>query len=114
MSVAASLTDDAYGAVLRFGRRRTESHVRLALHAAVPLGLSPELVHLLRVNFIPEAPFIAEADLLLSPLCSAVGGRLYEMDPEIREVLLQELLDDPLLGLPRLQSVASFIVSYAE
>ena len=69
--------DDALRRTLTFARRYGEGHTRLAMHAALPLGLTPDLLHLIRVNFAGHAPWIAEADLLLSPLCREVGGELY-------------------------------------
>jgi GTPase SAR1 family protein len=84
------------------------------MHAAIPLGLSPELVHLLRVNLVPQAPFIAEADLLLSPLCVEAGGGLYEMDPGVRGLLLDELASDDDLGPRRLLYIATFLAAYVE
>ena len=106
--------DDAYSRVMSFARRFGEAHVTLAMHAAFPLGLSPELVHLLRINMVPRAPFIAEADLLLSSLCRETGGGLYEMDPAARELLLDELVSDTELGLPQLFRIANFVMAYAE
>ncbi len=60
--------------VITFARHFGESHITLAMHAALPLGLTPELVHLIRINFVSAASWISEADLLLSPLCREVGG----------------------------------------
>jgi hypothetical protein len=48
-----------------------------------PLGLTPELVHLLRINFVPHAEWVAEVDLLLSGLCREAGDELYEMEPTL-------------------------------
>lgn len=107
------LADDALPRVLEFSRRFGPRSTLLAMHAALPLGLSPELVHLLRVNFVREAPFIAEADLLLSPLCREVGGGLYEMDAGVRDLLLGELGRAPRYGPERLREVAEFLFHYA-
>ena len=46
---------DAYEAVMGFAARRGEAVLRLAMHAAVPQVLRVELLHLLRLNFVPEA-----------------------------------------------------------
>jgi SOS-response transcriptional repressor LexA len=113
-SVLALPQDIAYTRVMAFARRFGEAHTTLAMHAAFPLGLSPELVHLLRVNLVPQAPFIAEADLLLSSLCREAGGGLYEMDDAVRELLLHELVSDAELGPRQLDRVADFVMSYAE
>jgi hypothetical protein len=110
---ASLRADPALGTVLAFSRRFGRGALELAMHAALPLGLSPELVHLLRVNFAPGAPFIAEADLLLSPLCAEVGGGMYEMDADVRELLLDELSHTPGYGAPRVRAVARFLRLWA-
>lgn len=107
------LADDALPRVLDFSRRHGRPATLLAMHAALPLGLSPELAHLLRVNFVREAPFIAEADLLLSPLCREVGGGMYEMDGGVRDLLLGELGRARGYGPERLREVAEFLFHYA-
>lgn len=104
---------DAYERIVNFARRFGEPHVALAMHAALPIGLTPELVHLIRVNFVKRAPMIAEADLLLSPLCREVGGGLYEMYPEVRELLLTELNEDEEIPDSRIEELAEFLMVYA-
>ncbi|HLM54995.1 MAG TPA: TIR domain-containing protein [Pyrinomonadaceae bacterium] len=103
--------DDSLQRVLRFVRRFGKPHLALAAHAAVPLGLTPDLVHLTRVNFARSAPPIAEADLLLSPLCQEVGGEMYEMLPGVRELLLRELVREH--GVGALKRAAEFLHAYA-
>lgn len=98
---------------LAFARRHGAQHAALALYAAIPLGLTSDLVHLLRVNFVPQAPWIAEADLLLSPMCREAGGEYYEMDARVRELLLDEFVADPNFGIARLRRAAEFIHVYA-
>ncbi|HEX6910193.1 MAG TPA: SH3 domain-containing protein, partial [Longimicrobium sp.] len=110
---AAALTDEPLARVLAFSRRFGRETTALAMHAALPLGLSPELVHLLRVNFVPRAPWIAEADLLLSPLCMEAGGGMYEMDPDVRGLLLAEMARTPGLGPARQRQVAQFLRLWA-
>jgi hypothetical protein len=104
---------DAYDRLVHFARRFGEPHVTLAMHAAVPLGLTPELVHFLRIYFAKAAPQIAEADLLLSPLCREVGGGAYEMYPEVRDLLLAELQEDEAFGAARIHQVAEFLMVFA-
>ncbi len=109
--------DDALPRVLAFGDRFGREHTALAMHAALPLGVSPELVHLLRINFVPAAPRIAEADLLLSPLCRETGGGLYEMDTGVRDILLGELARAARYrrdagGRPRIANVAEFLLAW--
>jgi hypothetical protein len=102
----------AFPRVAAFARRFGGRHAALAMHAALPLGLTSELVHLIRVNFVPSAPWIAEADLLLSPLCEEVGGGLYEMERDARELLLYELRSDPEFGRQRVNQLAEFLLAY--
>ena len=106
--------DEAWQRARSFARRFGERHVRLALHGAVPMGLTPELLHLIRINFAPDTPWIAEADLLLSPLCRDVGGGFFEIDAELRGLLLEELQGDPDLGQRRLDDVAGFLGAWAD
>jgi hypothetical protein len=105
--------NEALRRVLTFARRHGGPHTALAMHAALPLGLTPDLLHLLRVNFVPDAPWVAEADLLLSPLCGEVGGDIYEMDARVREELLDLLSSDPEFGPPYVRQVAEFLYEYA-
>src|SRR5262249_775557 len=83
------------------------------MNVALRLGLTPELVHLIRVNFVKRAPMIAEADLLLSPLCREVGGELYEMYPEVRDLLLAELNEDEGIPESQIEELAEFLMVYA-
>jgi formylglycine-generating enzyme required for sulfatase activity len=70
---------------------RGQAHLQLARYAAVPLVLTPELVNHLRSRFLRKVPWIAEADLLLSDLCSPVGYEQYVMDADVRSCLVDEL-----------------------
>ena len=106
--------DEAWQRARSFARRFGEPHVRLAMHAAVPIGLTPELLHLIRVNFVPSTPWVSEADLLLSPLCTDVGGGFYEIDTELRALLVEELQRDNDFGPKRVREVADFLGAWAE
>ena len=106
---------EAYQELMTFAKEYGEGALRLAMHAAVPQGFRSELLHLLRLNFIPEplgGP-VLEADVLLSPLCEDMGGGYYQFDPEIRRLLLDSLVeayaDEP---LSRLRQVANFLLQY--
>ena len=103
----------AFQRVMGFARRYGSAHVTLAMHAALPFGLTPDMLHLIRINFVRNAPWIAEADVLLSPLCREVGGEFYEMPPDTRELLLDELESDPEFGMPRVKEVAEFVHEYS-
>ena len=97
-----------------FGQRT----FHLACHAAIPVVLDPELLHLLRINFFfdpPESlPFSSESDILLSPLCTAIGSDLYEMSPVVRDILLRELATTPGYGEQRIREIASLLFQYIQ
>jgi hypothetical protein len=46
---------EAYKQVMQFSAQRGENALRLALHAAVPQVLRPDLLHLLKLNVVPES-----------------------------------------------------------
>ncbi|MDJ0704694.1 MAG: formylglycine-generating enzyme family protein [Leptolyngbyaceae cyanobacterium MO_188.B28] len=96
--------------VNRFGHK---SYRRLAELAALPLVLTPELVHYLRIEFLrgEAAPWEAEVDLLLSDLCSQVGYELYAMDTQVRAYLLKQMEGDP-VWRERMREVARVLISY--
>jgi formylglycine-generating enzyme required for sulfatase activity len=78
----------------RFGERQEEALLDLACHAALPVALNSELLHLIRINFFythSALDYTSEAQLLLSPLCREVGEDLYELLPEARTELLKRL-----------------------
>lgn len=85
----------ALEALKTFARRCGEASLRLLLHAAVPQSLRPELLTLIRLNFVPEANDApaAEADVLLAPFCQELGGGYYRFDPEVRRQAIQHLYD---------------------
>src|SRR5262245_26360248 len=73
---------------LRFGKACR----LLASYAALPLVLTPDLLHYLRTKFLrDEVPYVAEADLLLSSLCEQVGYEQYMMDSAVRAYLIAEM-----------------------
>jgi hypothetical protein len=107
----------AYEHVMRFAARCGEDALRLAMHAAVPQVLRPGLVHLLRLNFLPDSLDQAalEADVLFAPFCEALGNDYYRFDAEARLHLLRHL--DPSYGadrVPRSQQVGRFLLSYLD
>src|SRR6266567_2741508 len=79
--------------VMAFKRHFGSKHLLFACHAALTWILSPELLNLIRINFLDNQniPWVAEADFLLSSLCSQFDNNLFEVEPRIREVLLIEL-----------------------
>jgi formylglycine-generating enzyme required for sulfatase activity len=83
---------DAEWRIDRFVRRFDPSYRLLAMYAAMPVVLTPELLGYLRVEFLRgQVAWIGEADLLLSDLCRSVGYEQYVLQPEVRDVLLAEL-----------------------
>ena len=107
----------AYGALARFQGGRGTPAMRLAMHAAVPQSFRADLLHLLKLNFVPEAGDDAavEADVLLAPFSDDLGGGYFQFDPEVRRLLLDELADtyahEP---VPRVRRVADFLLAYVE
>jgi O-acetyl-ADP-ribose deacetylase (regulator of RNase III) len=78
----------------QFQQKFGEPMVEFATHAALPVVLNSELVHLLRLNFFYASTsigYITEAEFLLSSFCREIGEDLYEIEPAMRTVLLQRL-----------------------
>ena len=97
--------------VLLFERQFGDGYRSLACFASLPLVLTPELVHYLRVEFLlDQVAWEAEADLLLSDLCSQVGYELYAMDSGVRSYLLKELKQSA--GDAQMARVARVLMSY--
>ena len=104
--------EDAIREVLAYAGRFGRKHLRLACHAALPMLVTPELVNLIRLNFLGEEqiPWYAEADFLLSHLCKAVDPGIYAVEPRVRQVLLVQLEKE--YGWQRLQALADFLLAY--
>ncbi len=108
-------------AIASFQRRFTQAHVYLAYHAALPIALTPHLTYCLWANFPMDIakqdlkiPWIAVADLLLSPLCKEVGHELYEMDADLRNYLLEQMIQHPSFSQKRVEELAHFLLSYVQ
>lgn len=99
-----------------FEHKFGQGTLQLARHAALPVVLSPELLHFLRINFffdpVEILPYTAETDLLLSPLCHEISDELYEIDPTIRDELLSSLVIE--YGYERIQQIAALLWQYIE
>jgi len=93
-----------------------EAALHLAYHAALPVALNAELLHLLRINFFldpPEIlPYTAEFEFLLSPLCREIDEGLYEIEPEIRDVLLAGLTQT--YDTQRAHAIATLLWQYVD
>jgi formylglycine-generating enzyme required for sulfatase activity len=78
--------------VQNFDQRFTsdEKIINFAYNAALPVALTPKLLHLIRIN-CPELrplPLIAEFDLLQSSLCQPIDNNHYKIKEKIRNDLL--------------------------
>jgi Leucine-rich repeat (LRR) protein len=96
----------------KYGDRALE----LACHAALPVAFNIELLHLLRINFFVDTSADRSDDtefqLLLSPLCREIDEGLYEIEPEIRDILLETL--QPIENGERVKDVASLLKQYID
>jgi len=90
----------------RYGRQATN----LAAHAAFPLTLTTDVVYCLRESFLPDCPWYAAADVLLSGLCTPAGHDLYEMEAATRRYLLRYLRDQ--FGESQIKDLERFMVAY--
>ncbi|MBE7385777.1 MAG: formylglycine-generating enzyme family protein [Leptolyngbya sp. SIO1E4] len=98
-----------------FRKRYGEAAMRLAYHGAFPLTLTTNLLYCIRENFVPEVPWYAVGDVLLSGLCRQVGHDLYEMTAATRRGLLEGLKDD--LGdqaQARVERLEQFMLAYVQ
>jgi CRISPR/Cas system-associated protein Csm6 len=93
-----------------FAKQFGEAHRNLARHAAFPFVLTPDLLYQIWANFVPQAPWIAVAHVLLSRLCRQVGYEMYEMDIADRNLLLRELKEQ--FGQERLNELGEFLLDY--
>lgn len=91
-----------------------EGHYKLACHASVSVALNPDLLYSIREQFIPDVPWFAVSDVLLSSLCYFIENDQYEMDDGIRDNLIQDLLKDKNFGAKRIIQVSLFILEYLE
>ena len=94
----------------------SDGALRLAYHAAVPVVIDATLLNLLRVNFFldpPDAvPYETEAVLLMSPLFREIGEELYEIQPDIRNLLLTGLYTR--YGAERVRRVGLLLEQYTD
>ncbi len=99
---------DVHKQIEAFERQRGALTVELACLAAFPMALTTELLGCLRENFLPNAPWYAVADVLLSGLCQEIGDDLYEMSAAVRRVLLKCLRHEQIAALE------SFMLAYVQ
>ncbi|TCB90460.1 tetratricopeptide repeat protein, partial [Micromonospora zingiberis] len=90
--------------------------IELACHAAVPVVVDPAFLNLLRINFFTDPPhglpWTVEADLLASPLFRELGGELFEIDANLRSLLLVSLHN--VYGWKRAEQVALLLERYSD
>ena len=117
----SALDSPAQRRITAFRDRFSEAHLYLAYHAALPLALTPDLMYRLWANFQQDVhgemlniPWVAVADVLLSSMCEEVGHELYEMDREVRVVLLDQLKRDSRFGQSRLREISDFLLTYVK
>jgi hypothetical protein len=108
--------NEAAQRMITFEREHGRELVGLASHAALPVVLNPEAVHLLRINYFLDPPHVlpytAEASLLLSSLCTEIDDGLYMISPELRDLLLKRLIED--YGVARVRDIARLLWEYSE
>ena len=92
--------------------RHGQDTLELAIHAAFPLTITSDLLYCLRETFLPDCPWYAVANVLLSGLCTTIGYDLYEMEEETRNALINKLRDNERFGEPRFQELSNFMAQY--
>ncbi|NER98436.1 MAG: formylglycine-generating enzyme family protein [Symploca sp. SIO1B1] len=107
--------------IASFEKRFGKPHLYLAYHAAFPLALTADLLYHLWINFqqdihgrLLDIPWVAVADILLSPLCEEVGRELYEMDGKVRQELLKQLQADANFSQHRVLQLSDFLLEYVQ
>ena len=108
---------EAYEALTQYAADYGRDPLVLLMHAALPETLRPDLLNLIRVNFVADrdADPSLEADVLFSPLTTALGGGYYRIDPQVRWhclSLLRSLYRDDLR--PRTRRLAELLWRYVE
>jgi hypothetical protein len=105
----------------KFRHQFGEPHLLLAYQVALPVALTPDLAYCLWMKFQRDItgisldiPWIAVSDLLLSSLCREVDQGVYEMEPSVRQELLNALQVEPRLGQQRLLEIAEFLLGYIQ
>lgn len=82
---------DAYSLLQAFAQQSGRPSALLAMHAAVVERLRPDIVALLRVNFLPEHSRLdpaLDANLLFGPLCEPLGDDYFTMNALVRRLCL--------------------------
>lgn len=98
-----------------------DEHLHLACHAAFPIALTTDLLYKIWLNFrkttTAEDPLellSTVSDLLHSDLFREVGRDMYEMQADIRELLISTLQTSETFGEARVFELARFLRDYLE
>jgi hypothetical protein len=77
---------ESYDALEMFAAQAGELPLLLMMHASVPESLRPDLVNLIKINFLPEArgDTSVDADVLLSPFTETLDGGYYRINQQVR------------------------------
>lgn len=107
--------------IAAFEKAHGSAHGMLLCQAAFPLALTPDLLYRLWANFQRDTrgqflsiPWIAVSDILLSSFCQEVGENLFELDPAVRNTLINQLQNHPDLGQQRIQEISDFLLEYTQ
>lgn len=106
---------EAYAALEDYARSYGRLPLTLLMHAAVPQSFRPDLVNLIKTNFVTEAgnDLTVDADVLFSPLVEPLGASFHRLDPEVRHQCLILLDAAHKHGAERRSvSVARFLLAY--
>ncbi|WP_421800006.1 COR domain-containing protein [Haliscomenobacter sp.] len=98
-----------------------DEHLHLACHAAFPIALTTDLLYKIWLNFrkttTTEDPLellSTVSDLLHSDLFREVGRDMYEMQADIRELLISTLQTSEAFGEARVFELARFLRDYLQ
>jgi len=110
-------------------KRYGKGHLYYACHIAFPLTLTSGLMYQIWYCFRKDnnnnllmdddnktiiIPWVAIYDIIFSSICREIAYDQYELQPEIRKVLLTKLKENPLFGVKRLNELANFLYAYYE
>lgn len=95
-----------------------DAHLRLAILAAFPIALTPDLLYKIWLNFTPAETrknhlhrLTIVSDILHSSLCREIGRDLYEMHDDIR-TMLTDALHESENGTDTIIRLAKFLRAY--
>ena len=102
--------------ITQFTKQFTAAHLEFAKLAAFPIGVTVDMLYQLWYNFkdrIDGLPMLSVSDVVLSPLFRPMGNGIFEMDKEMRSLLLDQIRVDT-EGVQKLNELAYFTQSYAQ